>query len=254
MATPSNQSVIKAFALLNSFENTQDWLSCAELSRRAKLPGASGYRLLQTLEQVGAVIRGARGRYRPSLVPFNRGSSMDGDRLRGNSDDVLEGLAKTLGLTAHLGVLDDGMVTYVVKHGNQRLAPVHTEVGAQLEAYCTGLGKVLLAGLTPAELDEYLGQGDLVALTETTITVPVLFRAEMARVRQQGYAIDDREHCPDLRCVAVPVCDRSGRTLAAVSISGPAERVVPADLSSQLNALRSAATLIGYRMAPAAAA
>ena len=68
MATPKNHSVMKAFALLKSFRDPEEWVTSCELSRRANLPEASGYRLIQTLEEIGAVARGPRGRYRPGLL------------------------------------------------------------------------------------------------------------------------------------------------------------------------------------------
>ena len=68
MATPRNQSVFKAFALLKAFRNPEEWLTSSELSRRSNLPEASGYRLIQTLEDLGAVVRGPRGRYRPGML------------------------------------------------------------------------------------------------------------------------------------------------------------------------------------------
>src|SRR5882762_8711397 len=68
MATPRNQSVLKAFSVLRAFRRPDEWLTSCELSRRANLPEASGYRLIQTLEEIGAVVRGPRGRYRPGLL------------------------------------------------------------------------------------------------------------------------------------------------------------------------------------------
>jgi IclR family acetate operon transcriptional repressor len=245
---------LKAFALLSSFNSEEEWLSSAELSRRAKLPGASGYRLLQTLEKAGAVIRSARGRYRPSVV-LSFGRVVDERvRLRDLSDDILEDLAGRLRLTAHLGVLEDSMVTYIAKRGDQKRFPVHTEVGAQLEAYCSGLGKVLLSALPQDAFEAFLREGELVALTDHTITDPAEFRREMDRVRAQGYAIDDREHSADLRCIAVPVFNRAGRVIAAVSLSGPAEQMDHPRQEAFLTALRSAAMVIGGRLEPASAA
>jgi DNA-binding IclR family transcriptional regulator len=246
VGTPINQSVLKAFALLGSFSAEDEWLTSAELSRRAKLPGASGYRLVQTLEKVGAVVRGARGRYRPGMLLVSVSPAVEvGERLRDMSDAILADLAVTMDLTVHMGVLDDGMVTYVAKHGGKSAFAVHTEVGAQLEAYCSGLGKVLLAALPNPALDAFLGEGDLVPLTPWTITDPADFRAEIERVRAQDYAIDDREISPQMRCVAVPVRNAAGRTVAAISSSGYADQM-DAPRQAQVRArLTAAAAAIG---------
>jgi IclR family acetate operon transcriptional repressor len=253
LATPTNQSVVKAFALLKSFAAADEWLTSAELSRRANLPGASGYRLVQTLEKVGAVVRGARGRYRPGMLLVSLSQAVEvGEVLREASDAVLADLALRLELTVHMGVLEDGMVTYVAKHGDPTRFSVHTEVGAQQEAYCSGLGKVLLAALTDEELESFLRQGDLVALTAHTITEPAAFRAEIARVRAQNFAVDDREIKADMRCVAVPVRNASGRTVAAISVSDDAERMDDARRAEVRDTLRAAADAIGGKLYPAA--
>ena len=150
MATPKNESVRKAFKLLRAFRNADEWLTSAELSRRARLPQASGYRLIQTLEEIGALVRGPHG-YRPGMLLVHLSRNVEvADLLRNVAHGVLFELASRLSLTVHMGVLEDGMVTYVAKVGESAGFAVHTRVGAQLEAYCTGLGKVLLAALPHA--------------------------------------------------------------------------------------------------------
>lgn len=236
LGTPTNHSVVKAFALLRSFNEADEWLTSAELSRRANLPGASGYRLVQTLEKVGAVVRGDRGRYRPSmrLVAVSPRETSS-PRLRTAATDILEALANQLNITVHMGVLDEDMVTYVTKHTGASAFAVHTEVGAQQEAYCSGLGKILLAALAAEPLDAYLREGELVALTPNTITDPDAFRAELKRVQAQGFAVDNCEISPEMRCLAVPVRDGSGRVIAAVSVTDEAARL---DEDLQRKALR----------------
>ena len=98
MATPRNQSVFKAFAMLKSFRDPGEWLTSSELSRRANLPEASGYRMIQTLEEIGAVVRGPRGRYRPGMLLVSLfvaagyacliGLSAALDRRRGDRHDL----------------------------------------------------------------------------------------------------------------------------------------------------------------------
>jgi DNA-binding IclR family transcriptional regulator len=212
--------VVKAFHLLQSLRTGNDWLTSAELSRRANLPEASGYRLIQTLEEVGAVVRDPRGRYRPGmlLVALSEGVTAD-DLLREASYPILRELSARLRTTVHIGVMEEGMVTYLAKVDEAGRDAVLTKVGAQLEAYCTGLGKVLLAGFLDEDLDAFLAEGELVPLTEHTITEPAVLRREIQRIRERGYAIDDREIVPDLRCVAVPIRDGDGETVAALSAS-----------------------------------
>jgi DNA-binding IclR family transcriptional regulator len=253
MATPKNQSVLKAFAVLKSFRNRDEWLTSSELSRRAQLPEASGYRLIQTLEQIGAVVRGPRGRYRPGMLLVSLSQNVAiGDLLREASLDIITGVAQKLNLTVHIGLLEGGMVTYIAKVCTPTSLSPHTRPGAQLEAYCTGLGKVLLAALPPDELDEFILDGDLVALTPHTITDRVQLRTELNRVKKYGYAIDNCEIRPDMRCVAVPIHDSEGRTIAAISATDHAERMTPGRQCEVRAALAGAARLLEGRVFPPA--
>src|ERR1700754_1564786 len=116
MTTPRNRSVFKAFAMLKAFGSAQEWLTSSELSRRAKLPEASGYRLIQTLEEIGAVVRGERGRYRPGLLLVSLSQNVSiAECLREGARESMAALSQRLNVTVHLGLLEGGMVTYVAK-------------------------------------------------------------------------------------------------------------------------------------------
>jgi DNA-binding IclR family transcriptional regulator len=224
VATPKNLSVLKAFALLRAFQRPDEALTSAELSRRVGLPEASGYRLIQSLEAAGAVAKDERGRY-VSNWTSQPDDLAAGQRVSPEMQLVLEALATRFGATAHAGVLDRGMVTYVGKAVSEAGTPVPTLVGAQQEAYCSALGKTLLAALCDADLDAYLQEGELIPLTENTITDPQLFRAEIQRVREQGFAVDLAESHPDLACVAAPLRSSTGQVIAAISVVDRIDRM-----------------------------
>jgi IclR family acetate operon transcriptional repressor len=250
VATPKNQSVIKAFAMLRSFRRPDEWLTSAELSRRAGLPEASGYRLIQTLVDIGAVVCGPRGRYGPGMLLVSLSQNVAiAELLREASNTILRDLSAELNLTVHVGILQEGMVTYVAKVGNPKGMAIHTRAGAQLEAYCSGLGKVLLAALPTSALEAIL-EDDLVALTPTTITDREALRAELDRVRLQGYALDDEESSTGLRCLAVPIRDAEGRTIAAISVSDDAARMAERRQETVRDALMAAATAIQTKVYP----
>lgn len=252
MATPKNQSVIKAFKLLGAFRQPDEWLTSVELSRRVNLPAASGYRLIQTLEELGAIVRGPRGRYRPGMLLVSLSHNVaTGEILRDLSQPILSDLAKCLDVTVHVGVLEGGMVTYIAKLGSAHSA-VHTRVGAQLEAYTTGLGKVLLAALPEDALEAIIHDGDLVPLTPFTITNRALLRSELSKVRQQGYALDNQESSLNLRCVAVPVKDADGTVIAAISASDDTQKMTGDDrIVEARDALLAAAAAIRQKLYPA---
>jgi DNA-binding IclR family transcriptional regulator len=211
---------------LSCFQRPDEWVTGCELSRRANLPQASGYRLIQTLEKIGAIIRGPRGRYRPGmlLVALSQNVAI-GELLRNSCQSIAAGLANQFNITVHLGILEDGMVTYVSKVTTPTSFPVNTRVGSQLEAYCSGLGKVLLAALSRERLDSIILDGGLIALTENTITDPSALRAELEKIRRQKFAVDDREAQSDMVCIAVPVRDLEGRVIAAMSATDHAKHM-----------------------------
>ncbi|HET7086965.1 MAG TPA: IclR family transcriptional regulator [Rhizomicrobium sp.] len=245
MATPNNFSVIKAFAILNSFRDSEGWLSSCELSRRANIPIASGYRLIQTMEKIGVIARGKRGQYRPGIQLLSIAHNIPlSEYLREAGGPILTPLAQSLNLTMHLGILQNSLVTYVGKYSSAGSFPVHTRVGTQLEAYCSGLGKVLLAGLNKAAVEKFIMDGDLVPLTPFTITSPLRLREELAAVRKHGYAIDDRESHVKIRCVAVPVHDNRGKTVAAISACDEVGRMTPSrEIKIKLALFEAAAAL-----------
>jgi len=255
MATPKNQSVLKAFSMLRSFHRPDEWLTSCELSRRANLPEASGYRLIQTLEQIGAVVRGPRGRYRPGMLLVSLSHNVAiGDLLREASTDIITTLSNRLDLTVHLGLLEGGMVTYIAKVCTPTSLSTHTRPGSQLEAYCSGLGKVLLAALPDDQIESIIMDGALVALTPYTITDRTKLRAELKKVRMLGYAVDDREIRADMKCLAVPIHDGEGRTVAAMSATDHADRMTPERQSQVREALIDAVRTLESKIFPPAPA
>ncbi len=251
MATPRNHSVLKAFTILKSFRHPGEWVTSSEISRRAKLPEASGYRLIQTLEEIGAVVRGERGRYRPGLLlmSLSQNVAVD-DCLREAAREIMSEMSIRLNVTAHLGRLDNGMVTYIAKFSTAESCQTHTRLGAQLEPYSSGLGKVLLSSLPQSELDNFILEGELVALTPHTITDSAALMAELTNVRANGYALDDGESRMDISCVAVPVQDGEGRTVASMSVTERPENMKPARQALLREALLEAAAALGRKAFP----
>lgn len=250
MGTPKNQSVMKAFVLLRSFRRPDEWLTSSELSRRAKMPEASGYRLVQTLEGIGAVVRDARGRYRPGMLLLELSNDIDPQDLwRTAAQAVIERWSQRLDVTVQIGVYEDGMVTYVARAGQPRGSLGLTQ-GMQFEAYCTGLGKMLLAQLPESELKAFFGEGELVAFTPQTITREDRLREELREIRALGYSLDDRETLEDVRCIAAPVHDPAGRVVAAISFCDAAERLTEARRQALTTDLLEAADEVGRRIYP----
>lgn len=251
LALTRNKLVRKAFAMLRVFHGPEEWLTSMELSQRTRLPKASGHRLVQTLEDIGALVRGPNGRYRLGMLVVTLSHKVSiGELLRQAAQPILSQVAIQLGCTAHLGVLENCMVTYLCKIKGSSDFVVHTRVDAQHEAYCSGLGKVLLASLAPDALEEFLLDGDFVPLTAKTLTDRAQLRAAVREAGDGGFALDDEESATGMRCVAVAVRDGDGSTIAAISASDRADRLNLERIEAVRTALQEAAVEIERKFNP----
>lgn len=220
MATPEIKSVGKAFALLECLAADDTCVSLPSMAKRCGLSVATAHRLLATLESLGAVIHTGPGEYAIGLrlLELARRSSFEA-LLASATTPILNRITRATGSTVHVGVLDpERMVTYVARSAT-RATRIPTMPGVKLEAYCSGLGKVLLADLPACERDTYLSEGPFPALTSRTICEPEALGRELATVRSRRFAVDDCEMFDNLRCVAVPILGPDGKVVAALSAS-----------------------------------
>jgi IclR family acetate operon transcriptional repressor len=222
--------------------------SLTQLAEQCGIPFSTSHRLAQTLVARGFVVALGRGRYHlgPTALLLGARTSMN-ELLRELARPVLQQLARECRAHAHLAVYEGEMVTYLVK---QRFGRVRmpSEEGAQLEAYCSSVGKVLLAHLDDVALQRYFANGALVALTPNTIVDEAGLRASLKTVRKQRWATDVGEIEPDVACLAVPVLGADDEVCAALSVS---LRESPPDerrLLPFLAPLRAAADAIHARL------
>jgi len=212
-------SLEKAFVILEAILEDAGHSSVAAIARKIDLPVATVHRHVNALGRQGLLKPLSYGRHFAgprlrSLAPFLQ----DIDVLTIVANEILRDVAVCTRSVVHLGTLDQFMVTYRVKVGRGS-AKLFTRVGCQLEAYCSAIGKVLLASLPPNDLENYLAGGPFVALTKNTATEPDAIRSELGLVAEQGFAVDNGEIADGLRCVAVPVINGIGKVVAAVSAS-----------------------------------
>lgn len=250
VTNPPTLALDKSLALLSLLVADSGESSVSALATEAGVPPATAHRIVATFERRGFVTKIARGRYLagPALLRLANAATLNGV-LKAVAQPILSDLAKQTRMVAHLGVFEGDMVTYLVKAGRQ--GDLFTREGMQLEAYCSAVGKMLLALLPADQRERYLASAPFVALTPNTITEPEALRAELARVREQGFARDEREIDEALRCVAVPVRDAQGAAIGALSISArqSAGEIDPGD---HLPALRGTALAIEGRLFPRA--
>jgi IclR family transcriptional regulator, acetate operon repressor len=219
MRKGGSQAVDRALAIYKALLADQGHSSLAQISRALSLPVSTGYRLAEALAHAGLVCPTGQGRFAPgptsiALAPL----ATIRPALVGLGRPVIDRLARSTGHIAQLGILEQDMVTYLIKAGT-RADAVFTQEGKQLEAYCSGIGKVLLAALPAAERAAYLASGPFVALTPHTVIEPKALAADLEAVQAQGYAEDIEAVALNLFCLAVGVRDGRGRTIAALSVS-----------------------------------
>jgi IclR family transcriptional regulator, acetate operon repressor len=217
--TPVLSSFGKAMELLQLIIRDGGRHKLMHLAQDLDIPNATLYRLLATLMDQGLLQPSRKGYFVAgpkmlSLNPFLQPSRIAAELAR----ESLIKLASTTRAIVHMGTFEDDMVTYLVKvgAGNDGL---FTREGMQLEAYCTGIGKVLLADLPTEQRERYLANGPFVALTANTTVDVTTLRGELVRVKERGFAVDNREISADLYCLAVPIPVRDTALSLGISVS-----------------------------------
>ena len=241
----STKSLDKALRILADILKTTEGQSMSELSKTHALPQATLYRHVSALTRHGLVTKNLDGRLTAgALLSFYLNQSHFLTLVSNISRNHVQSLSKRLGTFAHLGILRDDMVTYLVKAAPHQ-ATLFTQENKQLEAYCSGIGKVLLADLDKQELDAYFSTAPFPVLTKNTITDPQKLQKELKRVNRRGYGTDMAEIMDDLFCIAVPIKDNHGKSIAGLSISThdahafkKNQRVYLGDLQATANAIR----------------
>jgi len=214
-----HRTVLGRIALImDAFDCGEQVLTLNDLSRSSKLPKSTVHRLVEQLRTLGWIERDHSNGYRVGMRLFELGGlALQRNQLRDTAMPHLYALAAKTGLAVQMGVLDRGEVVYLerVVVGGYRLP---TRLGGRMPAYCTGLGKAMLA-FDEAAADAVMAT-DLPRRTAHTITEPATLRANLEQVRSSGIAFDLKESYESLACVAAPIRN-SGRAIAAISVTGP---------------------------------
>jgi DNA-binding IclR family transcriptional regulator len=216
----------KALELLSTFSFREPRLSLADLAKRTGIPRATAFRLLSTLEQSGFLAK-EHGAYQLGIKCFVLGNIVAGGLdLRETAHPHLVGLRDATRETTQIAILDHWQVVYL----ERMLSPLpvafmRARSGAILPAYCTALGKTLLAYRPEAEVAEWAATQRFTALTPRTITTARRLLKELGVIRQRGYALDEEEREKGVCCIAAPVRNHTGDVVAAVSAAGPVQRM-----------------------------
>ena len=244
-------SVQKALRLLSAFSTENPELSLMELSHQTGQSVSTTHRLLATLETEGFLERcPGRAHYRLAMKMFELGSVvLHGMELNIVGTPVLARLSTQTEETTYLSVLSANSVLCVSRiEGIRHLRSQFLEVGRHLPLHAGAASKVLLAYQPPAQAICLLSQQGLQPFTNRTMTDPETVLAALSHVREQGYALSDEEITRGITAIAAPVRDQSGTVVAAVSLSGAAERFRPPYRSELISQVIDAAYQISIKL------
>ncbi|MBW1712255.1 MAG: IclR family transcriptional regulator [Deltaproteobacteria bacterium] len=246
-------SVLRAAQILESFSFEKTSYTNTELSKKLGLNKSTLTRLLCSLEKSKFLMRDSKtGEYRLTHKLYGIASVyLSQLSLHNEAMPLLSDLAHWSGETVHLAVLDEFDVLYIDKIESPQSIGMKSRIGMRVPAYCTAVGKILLAHLEEDRLEALLRSAELKAHTPKTITDPQELKGHLSQIRKQGYAVDNSEHETEVKCVAAPVRDNTGLVVAAISISAPVfrmtkEKTVKASIAAVMETASKISGRLGF--------
>ncbi|WP_462410407.1 IclR family transcriptional regulator [Neobacillus sp. Marseille-QA0830] len=221
------QSLERALTILNKLAEYPDGLQIARLSEQVGLTKSTIHRLLATLSSMNYVAKDSEtDKYKLGLqVLYLSRNLLNNNNIIAIAKPFLEQLCQEVNETIHLCIEDQGQVIYIDKIESNQPVRMYSYIGSRAPMYCTGVGKILLSGMNPIQLDQVIANMNFQPKTPTTITSKEELLKEIELVKEQGYALDDGENEVVLRCIASPIYDHKGNIIASFSLSGPTNRV-----------------------------
>lgn len=247
------QSLDRAVSVLELLGESDSPLGLADVCERMGLHKSTAHRALMVLERCGLIERTPENRFRLGLKLYELGSrAVEQIDLRARVHPWFRRLSAQVGETVHLGVLQKTSVVYLdkIEPVNRRVW-LASRIGTSNPAYCTAMGKAMLAFLPEEAASALIGRIRFIRLTPRTLITSEALLRSLDRVRRRGYAIDDEEVESGVRCVGAPILSESGYPMAAVSVSGPTSRItqqsVPGIAEHLLRCCREISASLGVR-------
>lgn len=213
------RALARGLKVIECFEGVQNPMGLSEVAARVGLSRGSTRRVLITLRTLGYVTE-RRGAFALAPHILRLGYSyLSSQPVWTHAQPYAESVLLETGETCSLAVLDGDEIVYILRATGQRILNNYLTVGTRLPAHAASMGRVLLAGLSDAELERFLRLTPLRKLTAYTVTDPAKLRDIIAAVRRDGYAINEQEMEVGLRSIAVPIQGADGQVIAALNVS-----------------------------------
>lgn len=246
------QSFARGLEVIRSFSAAAPRQTLTEVATRTGLTRAGARRILLTLQTLGYVqCDGRLFALTPRILDlgFAYLSSMP---MWNIAEPLMEALVEQVKESCSAAVLEGGDILYVLRVSTRKIMRNSLGIGSRLPAYCTSMGRILLAGLPDDEVLQSLRAQPLEARTRHTLTDPEALLAKVQQARRQGWCLVNQELEEGLVSMAAPITDRHGRTIAALNISGQVNRTPPRQMQeTMLAALRHTAAQISQRLVSA---
>jgi IclR family pca regulon transcriptional regulator len=224
LAKPSDsyvQSFARGLKVMCSFDASAPALTLSQVAQKNGIPNAGARRILLTLVQLGYVqVDGNLFRLKPKVLDIGF-AYLSSQPFWHQAQPIMESLALKLRLSYSATVLEGDSAVIVMRVPAHKIMSINLSVGSRLPAFCSSLGRVLLAGQPTEVVNQILTSKLLIPLTTKTVTDPVAVLKIIERVRKQGWALVEEEVEYGLISLAVPLIDRNSRVVAAVNVSGP---------------------------------
>ncbi len=243
---------IRSFAKgMNVLEHLADneFLTVAQVARLMNINRASSHRFLSTLKELGYADKDDSSRYFLTSKVIELGMKvLDRFEIRKIARPFLQELSNQFNETINLGYFNGEEVLTIDKIDSTEILRMDAGIGGGEPAYCTSLGKAILAFLPERQLEEYLQATELLPFTANTVTSKDKLKKELMQIKENGYAIDDEELSIGLRCVGAPLFDHTGQARFAISLSGPSIRMGSKKIEEMRRELKEICRILSRKM------
>ncbi len=242
-------SLEKGLLVIEAFDASRPRLTLSDVAKITGITRAAARRYLRTLTRLNyADFDGRYFSLSPRILRLGY-AYLSSTALSTRLQPFLERISEETGESSSAAMLDGDDIVYIARSATRRIMSIGLGVGSRLPAYCTSLGRAILAFHPPETVETYLRRVALEPRTPKTITDKDRFRAVLETTRQQGYAIVNEELELGLRSIAVPLVQKNGQVSIALNISAQAARVPASEMEERfLPSLRTASEALRYTL------